>query len=122
MTHLPRNAPSFLLKAIFDHIQCQSQLLPERHSIYLIFQNLAENKLEDLKSMGPDLIYGIISSIDGERDPRNLMLLFNILPYFIKEIPLGHLSEDMFEVLACYFPVDFNPVIINSFFIFHTQL
>ncbi|XP_029667958.1 MMS19 nucleotide excision repair protein homolog [Formica exsecta] len=109
MTHLPQNAPSSLLRVMFDHVQCQSQLLSERRKIYVIFKILIENKLDDLKSMGSDLIYGIINSIDGERDPNNLMLLFNVLPHFIKKFPLGHLAEEMFEVMACYFPVDFNP-------------
>jgi len=112
MTHLPRSASSSLLRVMFEHVQCQSQLLPERRKIYLILKNLVEKRLDDLKSMGPDLVYGIISSMDGERDPNNLMLLFNILPPFIKDFPLGHLTEEMFEVMACYFPVDFNPVII----------
>ncbi|KAM0734168.1 MMS19 nucleotide excision repair protein [Formica fusca] len=109
MTHLPQNAPSSLLRVMFDHVQCQSQLLSERRKIYVIFKILIENKLDDLKSMGSDLVYGIINSIDGERDPNNLMLLFNVLPHFIKKFPLGHLAEEMFEVMACYFPVDFNP-------------
>jgi len=121
MTNLPRSAPSSLLRAIFENVQCQSQLFPERQTIYLIFKNFIESKLDDLRSMGPDLVYGIISSIDGERDPKNLMLLFDILLQFIKEFPLGHLTEEMFEVLACYFPVDFNPVIINLFFLFHIR-
>lgn len=112
MTHLPQNAPSTLLRAMFQHIPCQSQLLPERRKIYFIFKSLIENRSRDLKLMGPDLVYGIINSMDCERDPNNLMLLFNILPHFMKEFPLGHLTEEMFEVMACYFPVDFNPVIM----------
>ncbi|XP_071561201.1 MMS19 nucleotide excision repair protein-like isoform X2 [Temnothorax nylanderi] len=109
MTHLPQNASSSLLRVMFEHVQCQSQLLPERRKIYLILKSLIENRLHDLRSMGPDLVYGIISSMDGERDPNNLMLLFDMLPQFLKEFPLGHLTEEMFEVMACYFPVDFNP-------------
>ncbi|XP_076241898.1 MMS19 nucleotide excision repair protein [Calliopsis andreniformis] len=109
MKHLPRDSPACLFRVLFDHVQCQSQLLPDRRNIYLIFSTLLQNRLEDLKTMGPDFIYGIISAMDGERDPRNLMLLFSILPHFIKEFPLGHLTEEMFEVIACYFPVDFNP-------------
>ncbi|XP_011641202.1 MMS19 nucleotide excision repair protein homolog isoform X2 [Pogonomyrmex barbatus] len=109
MTHLPQNVPSSLLKVMFEHVPCQSQLLSERRKIYLILKYLIENRSDDLRSLGPDLVYGIISSMDGERDPNNLMLLFNILPRFIKEFPLGHLTEEMFEVMACYFPVDFNP-------------
>ncbi|XP_012522997.2 MMS19 nucleotide excision repair protein homolog [Monomorium pharaonis] len=109
MSHLPEDASQSLLRIMFEHVQCQSQLLPERRKIYLILKNLIDTRSDNLRSMGSDLIYGIISSMDGERDPNNLMLLFNMLPRFIKEFPLGHLTEEMFEVMACYFPVDFNP-------------
>lgn len=62
-----------------------------------------------MKSFGPDFVYGFIASMDGERDPRNLIFLFNFLPEFIREIPLGHLVEEMFEVISCYYPIDFHP-------------
>lgn len=58
--------------------------------------------------MGTDFILGLVFSIDGERDPRNLSFLFSILPPFLKSVNLGLVAEEMFEVLACYFPVDFN--------------
>lgn len=51
---------------------------------------------------------GIISAVDGERNPRNLVLLFNWFPKFLKTVNLGHLTEETFEILACYFPVDFK--------------
>ncbi|XP_015513886.2 MMS19 nucleotide excision repair protein homolog [Neodiprion lecontei] len=108
MSRLPQDSPARLLNLMFQHVHCQSQLQPIRKLIYLIFQTLLQNRKDALRSMGPDFIYGVISSIDGERDPRNLMLLFDMLPNFIQEFPLGHLTEEMFEVIACYFPVDFN--------------
>lgn len=55
-------------------------------------------------------MYHIISAIDGERDPRNLKFLFSMLPAILRGLSLGHLTEDFFEVIACYFPVDFKPV------------
>lgn len=60
--------------------------------------------------MGPDFLYCVISSMDGERDPKNLLLLFRILPQFLRNFPLGHLAEETFDVIACYFPIDFNEV------------
>lgn len=63
----------------------------------------------DLKAMSGDFIYGIVSSLDGERDPRNLDFIFTFMPDFIATYPLLHLGEEMFEVFACYFPIDFNP-------------
>lgn len=62
-----------------------------------------------MKTLGPDFVYGVMSAMDGERDPRNLMFLFNFLPKFIKNIPMGHLVGEMFDVISCYYPVDFHP-------------
>lgn len=59
--------------------------------------------------MGPDFVYGFINAMDGERDPRILVMLFDFLPKFLQTFPLGHLDEEAFEVIACYFPIDFNP-------------
>lgn len=59
--------------------------------------------------MQSDFIYGVINALDGERDPRNLLFLFEFMPTFIKNFPLRHLSEEMFEIFACYFPIDFYP-------------
>ncbi|KAJ8911611.1 hypothetical protein NQ315_015945 [Exocentrus adspersus] len=53
-------------------------------------------------------VYGVISSIDGERDPRNLLFLFQWLKTFLNSVSLHHLTEEMFDVLACYFPIDFK--------------
>lgn len=113
MNHLPQDSPERLFRVLFENVQCQSQVSSDRYNIYLIFTTLLRNRAEDLKAMGPDFVYGVLTSIDGEREAKNLLLLFSILPHFMKEFSLGHLTEEMFEVIACYFPVDFNPVIIS---------
>lgn len=72
--------------------------------------------------MGIDFVYGVITLIDGERDPKNLIYLFNWLPQFLSVAKLEHLTEEMFDVLACYFPIDFKPpqndthVRLNAYF------
>lgn len=58
--------------------------------------------------MSLDFVYAVISAVDSERDPRNLLFLFNWLPEYLQKVELGHLTEEMFEVMACYFPVDFR--------------
>lgn len=65
--------------------------------------------ISELLAMGPDFVYGVINAIDGERDPRILCQIFEFLPSFFQRYPLRHLSEEFFEVCACYFPVDFHP-------------
>lgn len=62
-----------------------------------------------MKNLGSDFVYGVISAMDGERDPRNLLFLFSFLSNFLKTVPLGHLVEEMFDVISCYFPIDFYP-------------
>lgn len=62
-----------------------------------------------VNSMGIDFVYGVITLIDGERDPKNLIYLFNFLPRFLTVAKLEHLTEEMFDVLSCYFPIDFKP-------------
>ncbi|KAJ0183452.1 hypothetical protein K1T71_001428 [Dendrolimus kikuchii] len=97
------------LTTLFREVACQSQLRQDRYNIYLIINKLIQMDLEFMKTLGPDFVYGVISSMEGERDPRNLMFLFTTLPHFIKSIPLGHLTEEMYEVIACYYPIDFQP-------------
>lgn len=108
MKYLPKDGPFKLLTAFFRDIRCQSENPKTRRIIYAIFATLLSTKLNDLQALGPDFIYGFISSIDGECDPTSLDLLFKMLPKILKEFSLGHLTEEMFDILACYFPVDFQ--------------
>ncbi|KAL4706927.1 hypothetical protein ACJJTC_006971 [Scirpophaga incertulas] len=94
---------------LFREVACQSQVRQDRFNIYCLIQNIFNKDHKYLTTLGPDFLYGFISSIDGERDPRNLLFLFTFLPTFLREVPLGHLVEEMFEVLSCYYPIDFHP-------------
>ena len=40
----------------------------------------------------------------------NLLLLFSLVPAIVTQLPLGAFTEEMFEVVAAYFPIDFVPV------------
>lgn len=101
-----------MLTQLFQHVNCRTQLQEDRYNIYCIFRHIIEFHLDNIRIMGPDFVFGIISFIDGETDPKNLLLLFELLPIFLKNFELGHLVEEMFEILSCYFPIDFNSVSI----------
>ncbi|XP_058821488.1 MMS19 nucleotide excision repair protein [Topomyia yanbarensis] len=109
MKHLPEGAACKLVSSLFLHIPCQSQAKDDRAKYFSIITHLADHKETELKSMGADFVYGVIGTIEGERDPRNLIYLFEYMPQFLRQYPLLHLSEEMFEVFACYFPIDFHP-------------
>ncbi|KAL9654264.1 hypothetical protein ABK040_010296 [Willaertia magna] len=60
---------------------------------------------------------GFIQTMDGERDPLNLLFCFDFIPKLIKLIKQEHLeqsillscSEELFEITSCYFPITYNP-------------
>uniref|UniRef100_A0AAG5CXP5 MMS19 nucleotide excision repair protein n=1 Tax=Anopheles atroparvus TaxID=41427 RepID=A0AAG5CXP5_ANOAO len=109
MVNLPDAAAVRLLRSLFERIPCQSQKKPERTLYFRTIVTLSERKTVALKEWGADFIYGVIGAMEGERDPRNLLYLFEQMPAFIRSYPMHHLAEEMFETFACYFPIDFHP-------------
>lgn len=109
MKNLPRTAPVLIFQQLFANIPCQSQVRGDRANIFSLIQILSDNFQPELDAMGADFIYGVIQAVEGERDPRNLVFLFEYMPRFISTYPLRHLTEEMFEVFSCYFPIDFHP-------------
>ncbi|XP_046560408.1 MMS19 nucleotide excision repair protein homolog isoform X2 [Haliotis rubra] len=59
--------------------------------------------------MEGNFVCGYIQAMDAERDPRNLVIAFQLAQTITRNFPLGVFVEEMFEVTSCYFPIDFNP-------------
>ena len=47
--------------------------------------------------------------MDEEKDPNNLLLIFTCWPVILANFELEPLTDDAFDTLACYFPIDFTP-------------
>ncbi|XP_055638519.1 MMS19 nucleotide excision repair protein isoform X2 [Toxorhynchites rutilus septentrionalis] len=109
MRNIPSGSASKVLSSLFLNIPCQSQMKTERAKYLQIIKAFASGKKDELSAMGADFLYGVIGAIDGERDPRNLIFLFDYMPTFLQQYPLLQASEEMFEIFACYFPIDFHP-------------
>lgn len=79
-----------------------------------------------LKTMGDEIITGVADVISGEKDPRNLMIIFSILKVIMIEWDITNHAEviengpgyfvdhiDVWQVLFdsvfCYFPITFRP-------------
>ncbi|KFV58003.1 MMS19 nucleotide excision repair protein, partial [Tyto alba] len=99
-----------VLKAIFQEVHVQSLLQLDRHTVYSIITNFMGTREEELKGLGADFTFGFIQVMDGEKDPRNLLVAFQIVRDLIaKNYTLGPFVEELFEVTSCYFPIDFTP-------------
>ncbi|XP_061764988.1 MMS19 nucleotide excision repair protein homolog isoform X2 [Nerophis ophidion] len=107
---LPPGSAISILKSLFQDVHVQSLLLADRACVYNMLSNVMETKEAELKSLGADFVFGFVQSMDGERDPRNLLLAFQIAKNIIQRgYDLGKFTEEMFEVTSCYFPIDFSP-------------
>ena len=47
----------------------------------------------------------LIQAGEGEKDPRNLALIFRCTAFILDNLNVHHLAEDIFESLAVYFPI-----------------
>ncbi|KAF2847670.1 MMS19 nucleotide excision repair protein-like protein [Plenodomus tracheiphilus IPT5] len=56
-----------------------------------------------------DFMPRFISYFDGEKDPRNLMVVFSILRVPMTEWSIGADAQDLFDAVFNYFPITFRP-------------
>ncbi|XP_072523686.1 MMS19 nucleotide excision repair protein homolog isoform X2 [Salminus brasiliensis] len=109
-TVLPPGSAVSILKSLFQDVNVQSLMLAERSCVYNMLISLMESREEELKGLGPDFVFGFVQAVDGERDPRNLLLAFQIARNIIhRGYDLSQFTEELFEVTSCYFPIDFTP-------------
>ncbi|XP_050733299.1 MMS19 nucleotide excision repair protein homolog [Eriocheir sinensis] len=99
-----------ILEGIFGEAQVQSHVTKDRQTVFLLLKYCLANRLTALKEMGLPLLSGLIGAIDGERDPRNLLLVFSLVAEVVHSgLALQPFVEELFEVVAAYFPIDFVP-------------
>lgn len=104
-----------MLQCMFAEVHVQSMTQSDRWNVFNLFSVLLSLKLDVLKGMSADFVLGFIQAMDSERDPRNLLLCFTNSYTVLCEIDTSLFTEDFFEVLSCYFPIDFKPPKDNPF-------
>ena len=62
-----------------------------------------------MRDMGDTSLVGITELVTGEKDPRNLMLIFSMLRVLMVEWDISQRSELMFDSVYAYFPITFRP-------------
>ncbi|WAR22381.1 MMS19-like protein [Mya arenaria] len=108
-SHLTSGAIEAICRTVFKEVHCQSLAQADRRTVYNLFLTLLTTRLEDVQKLGADFVYGYLQAMDTEKDPRNLVLAFTCARVVIQNLPLGVFVEEMFEVVSCYFPIDFSP-------------
>uniref|UniRef100_A0A8C3B0W9 MMS19 nucleotide excision repair protein n=1 Tax=Cyclopterus lumpus TaxID=8103 RepID=A0A8C3B0W9_CYCLU len=101
-TVLPPGSAVSMLRSLFQDVHVQ--VILTKTCVFLF------NVSAELKGLGADFVFGFVQSMDGERDPRNLLLAFQIAKSIVRRgYDLGKFTEELFEVTSCYFPIDFSP-------------
>lgn len=62
-----------------------------------------------VKSLADESLVGIVDLVSGEKDPRNLMIIFSVLKVVIVEWDIVGHAETLFNAVFCYFPITFRP-------------
>lgn len=92
-----------------------------RHAVLKIYQAFVLNKDLLLSKVDSSaFIYAVLSGIENEKDPRNLVLSYDLI-YLILRIYANNpddinqtsiikpFLEDIFDKISCYFPINFVP-------------
>ena len=87
------------------------QSLPQltRQKIFELNTLILYKHTNAIKTMQEGFADTIIKQMDGEKDPRCLVLVFRYIPVVLHHFPVDHCLEDLFDVTSCYFPITFTP-------------
>nr|KAJ3421620.1 mms19 nucleotide excision repair [Polyrhizophydium stewartii] len=95
---------------IFAELNVQTFQQSVRNTVFRIFVKLFDANLPGLQKLGAEFVLGFIHVMDGEKDPRNLILAFRLAQLITRHLDFQKHAEDLFEVVFCYFPITFRPL------------
>lgn len=101
-------------RAFLDHTTPlkQFKLQTERYAITQLFDRLMakyRDAMRDLHENDPLFMSAFVLYFDGEKDPRNLMIVFSVLQVPMMEWDIQASAQDLFEAVFNYFPITFKP-------------
>lgn len=93
---------------VLDSLNVQSYNQPVRHRVLSILRHAVDSFGPELAKQ-PEFVPGFVTALEGEKDPRNLLLGFGLARDIIERFDIEPYAEDMFEMLFSYFPITFRP-------------
>lgn len=106
--NLPSGLETPLVQIMFRDGNVQGWDLEKRLLQYNIMEWLLVHRLKEMSVRDSDFVLTFIRAVGGERHPRCLPQVFRMFVIVARSFPIGPLVEDLFEVVACYFPVEFK--------------
>ncbi|XP_057505106.1 MMS19 nucleotide excision repair protein homolog isoform X2 [Actinidia eriantha] len=96
-----------------ENLQVQSLGQHDRKLCFELLECLVDHYPDAVTALDDSFVYGICEAIDGEKDPRCLMITFHIVNVLSRLFPdpagpVASYAEDLFEILGRYFPIHFT--------------
>ena len=82
--------------SIFKELHVQSFSHSIRHAVFSILEHILTRNLIGVKDIGNDFTLGFVEAMDGEKDPRNLLIAFRIVLVIVDQLDFSdhaHVSE-----------------------------
>jgi hypothetical protein len=111
---LDSRAAGDLLSSLLSDVHAQSLAASDRLLVLECLMAAAEVHPAAVQALERRALDGCIAAVDGEKDPRCLGLAFRLWPRLACLFPpdgaaMRACAEEMHDVMACYFPLVFNP-------------
>jgi len=102
-----------VVRTLFKEVHTPSHSQSVRKIIFDFMHILLSNWSDETATLKTAVGDGISAAIEEERDPRNLLLSFNLVRKLIENMPKECISDkaivSLFETLTSYFPITFSP-------------
>ncbi|WFD34593.1 hypothetical protein MCUN1_001434 [Malassezia cuniculi] len=102
-------------RTLFATVEPRNYAQPLRHALYTLVESLVSRHRKALALRPEDakehpFVQGFTTFVSGEKDPRNLLLLFGIEETLLREWDISAADAALFyDVVFCYFPITFRP-------------
>jgi DNA repair/transcription protein MET18/MMS19 len=102
-----------IFRAIFQKVHVPSLSQALRQQSFTLLEKMFEEEafVAAIKAVGREYTEGFIQAMEGEKDPRCLLKCLRLASLAVKHLgPFSdELTEELFDVTACYFPITFKP-------------
>lgn len=99
-----------LLEFLVSKANIQRMDSKRRLLVYGIVKKIVIEQCRVNRRMTSDLLYSVVHLMEGESNPQNLLVCFNLVSHIMKNFEdLEPFIDDLFDWLSSYYPIDYTP-------------